>query len=69
MELIRFKQLKMFPQFAATVKWQWLIFEGICELGKEVKTEFGRQIGAKLSSKKFEKTKKKLEMEKNKSYW
>ena len=39
------------------------------ELGKEVRTEFGKQFGVELSSNKLEKTMKKLEMEKNKSYW
>lgn len=32
-------------------------------------TEFGKQFGVELSSKKLENSKKKLEMEKNKSYW
>lgn len=39
------------------------------DLGKLGETEFGKQIGAKLSLMMLEKTKKKLELEKNKSYW
>ena len=43
--------------------------EYVKDLGKAVGTELGNQFGVELSLNKLKKTKKKFEMEKNKSYW